>query len=122
MKILIVDDSRTMRTLLGSFAKNAGAEVFDAADGQIALLQIATHQPFDLVLLDWDMPVLNGLETLKILRANSSYDSMKIMMVTAQSGMESVTEAIECGASDYLMKPLNEEMFLEKLQLLELTA
>lgn len=123
MKILIVDDSRTMRTLLGSFARSIPeAEVFDAADGQQALLQIAKHQPFDLVLLDWDMPVMNGLETLKILRANPSYESMKIMMVTAQSGMESVTEAIECGASDYLMKPLNEEMFREKLQLLELIA
>ena len=105
-----------------SWNANLPAEVFHAADGQQALVEIAKHQPFDLVLLDWDMPVMNGLETLKILRANRAYDDMKIMMVTAQSAMESVAESIECGANDYLMKPLNEEMFREKLQLLELIA
>jgi two-component system chemotaxis response regulator CheY len=111
-----------MRTLLTSFARAIPAEVFDAADGQQALLQIAKFQPFDLVLLDWDMPVMNGLETLKILRANPAYADMKIMMVTAQCGMDNVAEALEQGANDYLMKPLNEEMFREKLQLLELIA
>lgn len=120
MKLLIVDDSRTMRGLLTAYARPLGFEIFEAEDGRHALEQIARHQPFDVILIDWDMPVLNGLELLEILRANPTYDSTKLMMVTAQSSMTSVVVAMEKGADDYLMKPLTEEMLADKLRVLEL--
>jgi len=107
-----------MRTLLGSFCQSLDCEIVEAADGREALEQMALHQPFDFALVDWDMPVMNGLELVKVLRANPAYNDMKLMMVTAQTSMDSVVEAIENGANDYLMKPLTEEMFQDKLKLL----
>jgi two-component system chemotaxis response regulator CheY len=122
MKLLIVDDSRTMRSILASYARPLGFTITEAMDGKDALEQIARHQPFDAVLIDWDMPVMNGLELLRILRANPSYAGWKLMMVTAQSSMSALTTAIEMGANDYLMKPLTEEMFQDKKRCLELVA
>jgi two-component system chemotaxis response regulator CheY len=120
MKLLIVDDSRTMRGLLAAYSRRLGFEIFEAEDGRHALEQIARYQPFDVILIDWDMPGINGLELLEILRANPTYSSTKLMMVTAQSSMNSVVVAMEKGADDYLMKPLTEEMLTDKLRCLEL--
>jgi two-component system chemotaxis response regulator CheY len=120
MKLLIVDDSRTMRSILASYARPLGFTVFEAADGKAALEQIARHQPFEAILIDWDMPVMNGIELLQILRANPTYAGVKLMMVTAQSSLGAVTEAVGLGADDYLMKPLNEEMFHDKMRCLAL--
>lgn len=118
MKVLIVDDSRTMRRLLSSFISPVTEDIAEAGDGRDALGVLEREAPFDLALVDWDMPVMNGLDLVKTVRANPAYDSMKIMMVTAQNSYETVLQAIEAGAADYLMKPLTEDMLIDKLRVL----
>ncbi len=118
MKVLIVDDSRTMRRLLSSFISPVTEDISEAGDGRDALGVLERESPFDLALVDWDMPVMNGLDLVKAVRANPTYDNMKIMMVTAQNSYETVLQAIEAGAADYLMKPLTEDMLIDKLRVL----
>jgi two-component system chemotaxis response regulator CheY len=118
MKILIIDDSRTMRRLLSSFLAPLTENIAEAGDGQAALTVLGQEAPFDLALVDWDMPIMNGLDFVKTVRADSRYADMKLMMVTAQNGFDTVSQAIEAGADDYLMKPLTEEMLFDKLRVL----
>jgi two-component system chemotaxis response regulator CheY len=118
MKILIIDDSRTMRSILTSFAQNLGLETSEAGDGVEALEVLDREGAFDAALIDWDMPRMDGITLLREIRANPAFAEMKAMMVTAQSDFENVTEAIMAGADDYLMKPLDEAMFVDKLRLI----
>lgn len=120
MRLLIVDDSKTMRSILSTYARNLKCETCEAEDGLDAIAKLEQSDRFDAILIDWDMPRMNGIELLKVVRANPEYDSVKTMMVTAQSSYSGVTEALALGADDYLMKPLDEEMFAEKLRLLGL--
>lgn len=118
MKVLIIDDSRTMRRLLSSFISSITQNVVEAVDGRDALAVLERESPIDLALVDWDMPVMNGLDFVKAVRADPRYADVKLMMVTAQNSYETVLEAIEAGAADYLMKPLTEDMLVDKLRVL----
>lgn len=120
MRILVIDDSSTMRAILCTYSRNLGFETVEAEDGIQALEQLKSAGPFDALLIDWDMPRMNGFQLLKAVRANPQYSSCKILMVTAQNTYEKVAEAITAGADDFLMKPLDEQMFVEKLCLLGL--
>lgn len=120
MRVLVVDDSKTMRTMLCTYAGKLGCTTVEAGDGCEALERLDDSGPFDAALIDWDMPRMNGFNLLKIVRTVPAHDSMKIMMVTAQSSIDRVAEALAAGADDYLMKPLDEEMFADKLRLLGL--
>lgn len=122
MRLLIVDDSKTMRSILASYARALQCEVDEAEDGIAALEKLQLSTDYDAVLIDWDMPRMNGLDLLKTIRGDPSCDGMKTMMVTAQSSMDRVTEALVLGADDYLMKPLDEAMFVDKLRLLGLVT
>jgi two-component system, chemotaxis family, chemotaxis protein CheY len=121
MKALIVDDSRAMRTLLRSMCQNLAYDTVEAPDGREALAQARENQPLDIALVDWDMPVMNGFELLKELRSDGAFADTKIMMVTAHNNMDDVVAAMTEGADDFLMKPLTEEMFIDKMRLLGLT-
>ena len=120
MRVLIVDDSVTMRHLLQSVVATLQAETVEATDGRQALKILADQWPFDVALVDWDMPVMNGIEFVKAVRADSRFSGLKIMMVTADNSMEGVGKAINSGADDYLMKPLTGQMVIDKLRLLGL--
>ncbi len=122
MRFLIVDDAKTMRSILASFAHKHGCETVEAEDGIAACEVLEQDGDFEAILIDWDMPRMTGIELLKIMRANPALHHIKAMMVTAQSNYDCVTEAIMAGADDYLMKPLNEDMFVDKLRLLGLVA
>ncbi len=122
MRLLIVDDSKTMRSILASFATKHGGEPVEAEDGIAACEILEQDTDFEAILIDWDMPRMTGIELLKIMRSNPGLNHIKAMMVTAQSNYDCVTEAIMLGADDYLMKPLNEDMFVDKLRLLGLLA
>lgn len=122
MRILIVDDSLTMRNILASYSRNVALETAEAEDGYQALEVLAKQGPFDAVLIDWDMPRMDGFTLLKEIRARPDYNHVKLLMVTAQNTYEKVAQALSAGCDDFLMKPLDEQMFVEKLCVLGLVA
>ena len=120
MRILIVDDSKTMRAILASYSTHLGCESVEAEDGEKALSYLDRDAAFEAVLIDWDMPKMNGLELLRAIRSDPRFDALKALMVTSQTSYDRVAEALNLGADDYLMKPLDEDMLAEKLRILGL--
>ena len=118
MKALVVDDSRSMRAILSKQLKELGFAVDEAQNGQEALARLHADGPADLVLLDWNMPGMDGREVLGIIRSEPSYRNVRVMMVTTESEMSQVAVALEAGANEYLMKPFDRESLVEKLILL----
>jgi two-component system, chemotaxis family, chemotaxis protein CheY len=121
MRMLIIDDSKPMRTLLASMAREISFLPQEAADGCMALDMLVRNdprEPFAVALVDWEMPCMNGLEFVQTVRRNSSFDGLKLMMITTQNSMERVDEALKAGADDFLMKPITREMLVDKLQIL----
>lgn len=116
-RALIVDDSRFVRSHLGAMLRKRGIECEEAADGQAGMDLLHRGKPFDLVCVDWNMPVMNGLEMLSRLRAEFSGE-VKVLMVTTQGERESIQRALAAGADEYLMKPFDEVALGEKLALL----
>jgi len=118
MHALVVDDSEVTRLMLRYILKSLGFEVIEAGDGREGLAQLKRSGDTDLVLVDLFMPEMDGLEFVREVRRQPSYDHIRLMMVTCANEMESVSTALEAGANEYLMKPFSQEMVLEKLQLL----
>jgi two-component system chemotaxis response regulator CheY len=119
MRALIIDDSRTMRRLLNACVANAtGAEIQQAENGAEALASLAAHMPVDVVLVDWDMPGMTGIAFVRAVRPQPRYDGVKLMMVTAHVDAGALSEALDEGADDFLMKPLDEDMVADKLRIL----
>jgi two-component system chemotaxis response regulator CheY len=118
MKALVVDDSRAMRSIIGKYLRELGFEVFEAASGMQALADIRRIDGLTLVLVDWNMPEMDGCEFLQIVRTEPQFHDVPIMMVTTESEMEQVAVALEAGANEYLMKPFDKQGLLEKLLLL----
>lgn len=113
--VLVVDDSRVMRQVIKNILTGAGIKkVFEAAHGLEALETLRSHRP-DLVLSDWNMPRMNGLEFLKELRKNSDYDNIPVIMVTTESGKNNIKQAAEAGANGHLSKPFNAKNFTDML-------
>jgi len=121
MKALIVDDAKVVRVALGRIMNQLGYESVDAADGQQALEQMKAHPDVDVVMLDWNMPVMNGYEFLVALRAMDQHGSSpKVVMVTTETGMPSMLKALAAGADEYIMKPFDKEMVEGKLNIVGL--
>ena len=118
MRALVVDDSRSMRTIILKQLKELGFEVYEAENGQQAMSRLHEVKNINLVLLDWNMPEMDGLEVLSLIRGEPAYKQVRVMMVTTESEMSRVATALEAGASEYLMKPFDREALLEKLILL----
>jgi two-component system, chemotaxis family, chemotaxis protein CheY len=107
-----------MRMILARHLKELGYEVCEAADGKQALEILAAEKTgVNLVLADWNMPEVNGLELLKQLRGNPELASVVIVMVTTETEMDHMAAALEAGANEYIMKPFNKDVLVEKLQL-----
>jgi two-component system chemotaxis response regulator CheY len=119
MRALIVDDSRFVRGYLRGLLEEKGIECEEAADGQAGIDQLHGNGPFDLALVDWNMPVMNGLDMLKTLRAEG-YSDIKVMMVTTEAENDFILRALDAGADEYLMKPFDDEALTEKLAMLGL--
>ncbi|MGA3346856.1 MAG: response regulator [Terracidiphilus sp.] len=119
MRALIVDDSRFVRGYLRGLLEEKGIVCEEAGDGQTGMDQLNSGEPFDLALVDWNMPVMNGLEMLKQLRADG-FDSVKVMMVTTEAENDFILRALDAGADEYLMKPFDNEALTEKLAMLGL--
>ena len=118
MRALVVDDSRSMRSIIGKQLRELGFEVYEAANGHEAMARLHDTKKISLILLDWNMPEMDGLEVLSLIRSEPDYKEVRVMMVTTESEMSQVAVALEAGASEYLMKPFDREALLEKLILL----
>jgi len=118
VKALVVDDSRAMRRIIGKYLAELGFEVHEASSGLEALVQAHKLEGLSLVMLDWNMPEMDGRTLLLRLRAEPEFADLPIMMVTTESEMEQVEVALAAGASEYLMKPFDRQALLEKLLLL----
>jgi two-component system chemotaxis response regulator CheY len=117
-KALVVDDSRAVRMILARTLKELGFEVREAANGREALEVIETEKnAVTLVLADWNMPEINGLELLKQLRQKPELSSLVVVMVTTETELDQMTAALEAGANEYVMKPFTKDILVEKLQL-----
>ena len=117
-KALVVDDSRTIRIIVGRTLKELGYEVCEAGNGKEALkVMEAEKAAVNLVLADWNMPEMNGLELLKQLRLDPELASLKILMVTTENELDHMVSALEAGANEYVMKPFTKDILREKLEL-----
>ncbi|HSZ18063.1 MAG TPA: response regulator [Terracidiphilus sp.] len=119
MRALIVDDSRFVRTFMRGLLEKKGIECEEAGDGKAGLDLLQTRPPFDFALVDWNMPVLNGLDMLAQLRAKG-FSGVKVMMVTTEAENDFIARALDAGADEYLMKPFDEDALTEKLSMLGL--
>jgi len=110
---LVVDDSRTVRKLARRILEAHDYAVTEAEDGKRALEACRAALP-DGVLLDWNMPVMNGIEFLRALRAEFGPDRPVVLFCTTETEMRFITEALEAGAQEYIMKPFDAEILLGK--------
>ena len=122
MKCLVVDDSATMRRIVVNALKSIGyGDVVEAADGSDALQKCAAG--IELVITDWNMPVMGGLDFVKALRATPEHARTPILMVTTRSVKEDIMQAVEAGVSSYILKPFMPQVLKEKIdQVLSLTS
>lgn len=118
MNVLIVDDSRAIRSLLTRLLRSQGHTTFEAGNGIEALAAIEAQGGFDLALVDWNMPEMDGLQLLQSVRARPTLASMSVMMITTESEVSRMQLALAGGANEYLMKPFTPDALFGKLALL----
>jgi len=118
MRMLLVDDSVTMRRIQKTQITTLGvSDILEAGDGQEALGKLKSNMPIDMVLLDWNMPIMDGITFLRTVRADPAYKDVKIIMCTSESEKSRVVEALKAGANNYIVKPFTPEALKEKLGL-----
>ena len=110
---LVVDDSKVIRKVARHILESMSFAVDEAADGQEALTFCRANRP-DVILLDWNMPVMSGMEFLRALRATEAGKSPKVVFCTTENGMGHIRAAIEAGADEYVMKPFDGEIIQSK--------
>lgn len=116
MQVLIVDDMQTMRRIMKNVLKQIGfSNITEADDGKTALAEMKKKQ-FDLVLCDWNMPEMTGIDLLKALRADDAFKSIPFVMITAEAKKENIVEAVKAGVNNYIVKPFTAETVSEKLK------
>ena len=120
MKILIVDDAKTMRTIIKNVLKKLGfsdENFLEAEDGVEALKRLEEYaNEIKIIFLDWNMPNMNGFEFLKKVRANKKYNNIKIVMVTTETKKENVIAALKAGVNNYIAKPFTPQVLKQKLE------
>src|SRR5689334_2079012 len=115
-RAIVVDDSRATRSLLRRLLTGMGFEVIEAGNGSEALEVLAAAEPVQLALVDWNMPVMDGLEFVKALRTHREYADMVVMMVSAESDQTKMARALMMGADEFVIKPLTAEILQVKLE------
>lgn len=116
MRVLLVDDSVTMRRIQKTQINSLGiTDIIEAGDGEEAFRKLTESMPIDLIMLDWNMPVMDGITLLKKVRADNRFQSVKIIMCTSESEKSKVVDALKAGANNYLVKPFTPDALKEKL-------
>jgi two-component system, chemotaxis family, chemotaxis protein CheY len=122
MRALVIDDSKAVRGLLKRELVHLGFEVFEAGNGQEGMARLAELGPVDVALVDWTMPVMDGLSFLKEVRANPEYERVLVVMVTSESDPAQIFQALMAGADEYATKPITAAALAEKLGLVGLSG
>ena len=112
---LIVDDSRVIRKVSREIVESLGFRVSEAENGEAGLKACQTEMP-DVILLDWNMPVMDGYSFLKELRSTPEGQTPKVVFCTTENGLDHITRALEAGADEYVMKPFDKDILAAKLQ------
>ena len=110
---LVVDDSRVIRKVARRVLEDIGFEIAEAADGVEALAWCRAAMP-DAVLLDWNMPVMNGIEFLRHLRQEPGGDAPVVVFCTVENSIDRIRQALDCGANEYIMKPFDKDIVTAK--------
>ncbi len=116
MKVLVVDDFATMRKIIRNVLKQIGFENIAEAEDGVAAMQILKREKVGLVVTDWNMPNMTGLELLQNIRQNSQCANLPVLMVTAEGMKENVLEAVKAGVNNYVVKPFTAEVLQEKIE------
>jgi two-component system chemotaxis response regulator CheY len=116
IKVLVVDDMSTMRRIVKNVLRQIGfSEIMEAENGQDALTKLKTGE-FGLVVSDWNMPIMQGIELLRAVRADEKLKTLPFLMVTAEAQKENLIEAVQAGVSNYVVKPFTAEVLQSKLE------
>ena len=117
MKFLVVDDSSTMRRIIkNTLARLGHKEVIEGEDGEQGWKALQENDDIDVLITDWNMPNMNGLELVKKVRAEEKYEDMPIIMVTTEGGKAEVITALKAGVNNYIVKPFTPPVLKEKLE------
>lgn len=120
---IVADDSRAVRMILARTLKDLGFEVREAANGREALEMLADGGAgVRLVLADWNMPEINGLELVRRLRQDPRLATLPVVMVTTETELDQMAAALAAGANEYVMKPFTRDILIEKLQMVGIHA
>lgn len=112
MKALLIDDSSLIRRMETTNLSELGfSEIIQATDGVDGLTKLAENMPVDIILMDINMPNMDGMTALRTIRADDSYRDVKVFMVTSESEKTKIFEALRAGANDYIVKPFSKEEF-----------
>jgi two-component system chemotaxis response regulator CheY len=114
---LVVDDSRAIRMILSRTLRELGFDVREAGNGADALAALSAGPAADLVMADWNMPVMDGLELLRRIRASTDFPAVPVIMVTTEAEIGQMAAALEAGATEYIMKPFTTEILAGKLRM-----
>ena len=117
MKILIVDDSSTMRRIIGNVVMQLGykKDQFDEAEDGVKAWKLLNESKYNIILTDWNMPNMNGLELVKHIRKEGEHTKTPIIMITTEGGKTEVITALKAGVNNYIVKPFNATILKEKL-------
>jgi two-component system chemotaxis response regulator CheY len=121
VQALVVEDSSTIRMILKVLLTKMGFQVVEASNGREGLERLRDMVRATFVLVDWNMPEMDGISFVRAVRAQSIYDQLPLIMVTTNVELEHIRMALEAGANEYIMKPFTLDMVREKLELLGLS-
>lgn len=116
MKILIVDDFSTMRRIVKNLLRDLGFNNTQEADDGVTALPMLKRGDFDFVITDWNMPVMQGIDLLRHIRADDSLKHLPVLMITAEAKREQIIEAAQAGVNGYIVKPFTAATLIEKLE------
>ncbi len=119
MRTLLIDDSRAVRAFIRPILRELNFEVIEAGNGQEGLDRLREFPDTALILVDWNMPVMDGLEFVCAVRADQNFDAVRIVMVTTETESEQMNRAMMAGANEYVMKPFTRDVLVAKLSLLD---
>lgn len=119
MTVLIIDDAVTVRMMTKAFLQELGfQDIHIAENGAEALEMMEKLESVRLVLVDWNMPLMNGLEFIQAVRQNPQFAETKLMMMTTETSMDKIITAMDSGVNEYMMKPFSKEILADKLQIM----